>query len=452
MKGLPEWGTVSMIEPSPFDAATAYVVVDAHRMDDPAPYLFKTVDFGQTWSRLDGRLDRRTYLHAVREDPARKGLLYVGTELGVMTSGDDGATWQPLQLNLPPAAVHDLVVKDASLVVATHGRSFWVLDDLTPVRSMSAAVTAAALHLFPPQEAIAWRYHAGGPTAGAGQNPAPGAVVHYFFKDKPKGDVTIAIKTAEGRVVRTLTSARKTLDASYEWEVEEADSDPRKPDLEAEPGVHAATWDLRWEGAEKIQGGKLDAGDPKVGPRALPGVYTVTLSADGQSRSVTLVVKQDPRVAASAADLASQVTLALSVRDDITRLTGMVDRLRAVSRQARERAGLLKNEEKFAQVAKASAEIAARCDALEADLHNPKADVVYDILAMRGGTKLYSRISPLLMWIIDGDGAPTPGMREVYAEQQQELRGYEARFKALMETDLPAVNKLAASLGLGFIM
>jgi photosystem II stability/assembly factor-like uncharacterized protein len=451
MKGMPEWGTVSLIEPSPFDAGTAYVVVDAHRLDDTTPYLFKTSDLGRTWTRLDAKLDRSTYLHAVREDPARRGLLYAGTELGVMMSPDDGATWHPLQLNLPPVAVHDLVVKDRSLVLATHGRSFWILDDLVAVRSMTPAVASSPLHLFPVADTIEWRYHSGGPTAGAGQNPPPGAAIHYFLKEKSKNDVTLEISDAQGRLVRSLTSKKKTLDASYEWEAEEADSDPRKPDLEGEPGVHVAIWDLRCAGAEKIQGGKLDNGEPKVGPLVLPGTYTATLSADGQSQSTTLVVNQDPRLTVPPADLASQVTLALSVRDDITSLTRMVNRLRSVAQQARDRAELLKANPRMASLASASAELAAKCDALEGELHNPKAEVVYDVLAMRGGTKLYSRISPLLSWVVEGDGAPTQGVREVYALQQQELRGYEARFRTLTETDLAELNKLAASMGAGFI-
>ena len=277
--GLPEWGTVSLIEPSPFDAGTAYVVVDAHRLDDVRPYLFKTADFGQTWTRIDAKLDRGTYLHAVREDPARKGLLYVGTERGVMVSPDDGATWQPLQLNMPTVAVHDLVVKDRSLVVATHGRSFWILDDLVAVRALTPAVTASAAHLFPPADTIAWRYTSGGPEAGAGQNPPPGAGIHYYLKDKPKGDVTLEFRDQQGRIVRTLTSKPKVLDGAYEWEVEEADTDPRKPDLEVEPGVHRAIWDLRWTGAEMIPGGKLDTGDPKSRPAGV--ARDVHRDADG---------------------------------------------------------------------------------------------------------------------------------------------------------------------------
>jgi photosystem II stability/assembly factor-like uncharacterized protein len=451
MTGLPEWGTVSLIEPSPFDAGTAYVVVDAHRLDDLRPYLFKTVDFGQTWKRLDATLAHDVYLHAVREDPSHKGLLYLGTERGVMMSPDDGASWQPLQLNLPTVAVHDLLVKDDSLVLATHGRSFWILDDLVAVRMLTPKIASADLHLFPIPDTIEWRYFDQSGEPGAGQNPPAGAAIHYYLKAKPKGDVTLDILDAQGKLVRTLTSKPKVLDGSYEWAVEEAETDPRKPDLEVEPGVHRAIWNLRWEGAKLIPGAKLDNGDPKTGPLVLPGTYTVKLTVDGQSQTAAFVVKQDPRVKVPAADLAGQVTLALAIRDDISRLASTVERLQSIGKQAHERAGRLKGEPKAAPLVKAVLDLAARCEALEGEMQNPKAEVVYDILAQRGGTRLYSRMSPLMSWVVEGDGAPTGGDRQVYAEQRKELDGYLARFQAILDNDLAAINLQAASLGVAFI-
>src|SRR5262249_9060339 len=147
VSGLPEWGTVNCIEPSPFDAGTAYIVVDAHRLDDMRPYLYKTTDFGSTWSSLTAHLPQDVYLHAVREDPKRKGLLSLGWDRGVMYFLDDGASWNALQLNMPAVPVHDLVVKDNDLVVGTHGRSIWIFDDLTPVRTMSPEISDREIYL-----------------------------------------------------------------------------------------------------------------------------------------------------------------------------------------------------------------------------------------------------------------------------------------------------------------
>ncbi|NJL27519.1 MAG: hypothetical protein HC897_06280 [Thermoanaerobaculia bacterium] len=155
-KDLPEWGTVATIEASRWDAASAYVVVDAHRLDDETPYLWKTTDYGASWTRLTAGLDREVYLHVVREDTERRGMLYLGTERGVMVSLDDGESWRELGLNLPTVAVHDLAVKDGDLVVGTTGRSAWIFDDLTPLRSPLAELPA--VHLFPTRPATAWYY------------------------------------------------------------------------------------------------------------------------------------------------------------------------------------------------------------------------------------------------------------------------------------------------------
>jgi hypothetical protein len=179
---LPDWGTVCCIEASAHDAGTAYLVVRNHRMDDYKPYVWKTTNFGQAWAAITGGLDPGTHCHAIREDGAKKGLLYLGTERGVMYSPDAGKTWKSLQLNLPTVPVHDLVVKGDDLVVGTHGRSIWILDDLTPVRETTDAITRKAAHLFPAKPATRWRVSWGGPTSGfsrsaAGENPAEGAVV-----------------------------------------------------------------------------------------------------------------------------------------------------------------------------------------------------------------------------------------------------------------------------------
>ena len=212
---LPRVGTVSIIEPSPHDAATAYVVVDNHRMDDLRPYLWKTTDYGQTWKRLGAGLPQDVYLHAVREDPVRRGLLYVGTERGVSYSTDDGVTFTELRLNLPTVAVHDLAVKGDDLVVGTHGRSIWIFGHLPVLRAFGGAIASKDLHLFPPAPATRWRMgeRAWG-AKGQGENPPRGALVHYFLKRKAEGEVTLEILDAKGTVVRKLTSKPEPRDVA----------------------------------------------------------------------------------------------------------------------------------------------------------------------------------------------------------------------------------------------
>ncbi|HEV8578769.1 MAG TPA: glycosyl hydrolase [Thermoanaerobaculia bacterium] len=445
--GLPQWGTVNMIEPSHFEAGTAYLAVDAHRLDDMTPYLWKTTDFGRTWKRLDGGLPRDVYLHSVREDPAHRGQLYLGTERGVAFSRDDGATWHPLKLNLPTVAVHDLVVKDDKLVVGTHGRSLWIFDDLAVVREpVPESAKSAGFYLYPAPEAVRWELRGGPADSWTGQNPPRGARVYYWLAKEPKGDVTLEILDASGTVVATLSSKPKEPTGAYEYVKEEREQ-LKELALPKGEGVQRAVWPLAWDGAEMIPNARLDSGYPGVGPTALPGTYSVRLTVDGKSASTSLVLRPDPRVTASQADVEEQLRFSLEVRDAVTRLTRAVVRLQTVRRQLAQRNELLAKEDKAKPLIDSSQALIARLDDLEARMHNPKAEVSYDILAMQGGTKLYSRMSPLLSWIDGGNGAPTAGMREVFAAQLEELTGYEAELSTLIEKDLADLDKTAGQLG-----
>jgi len=209
-KDLPEWGMVSLIDASPFDAGTAYVAVDAHKLDNFKPYIFKTSDFGKSWTKIVGGLPEDVYVHAVREDPGRKGLLYAGTETGVWVSFDDGAHWQSLQTNLPNTPIHDLVIHGNDLTVATHGRAFWVLDDLAPLRQMSAAIAGEDAHLFAPSTATRTRIgHVEPRRYPFGENPPSGAVLYYSLKEAPKEPAKLEVLDAQGKVIRAFTSEQK---------------------------------------------------------------------------------------------------------------------------------------------------------------------------------------------------------------------------------------------------
>jgi hypothetical protein len=437
--GLPAFATVSLIEPSPFDAGTAYLVVDNHRQDDMKPYLWRTTNFGETWTSLAAKLPLDVYLHAVREDPKKEGQLYLGTERGVMFSGDAGQTWRALKLNLPTVAVHDLRVKDDDLIVGTHGRSIWMFDDLTPIREWAPRVGSSAVHLFAPRETIRWRYHSGPREKNAGENPPQGALISFWLKEKPKGEVKLDVVDARGRVVRTLAST-----APPTWGAHENEEEP-KPPLKAEAGLQRAAWDLRWEGATLIKSGRLDYGNPTEGPLAVPGTYTVRLTVDGQQASAPLTVKPDPRVTLSLAELETQQAFALDVRDAITRLAGGVTRLKGVRDQLQNHMKVLAEDTRASELMNMSKALNAKLDELEARWHNPEAEVAYDILARKGGAKLYSRLSPLLMFVNEGDGVPTQGMREVFAAQQKELGTLEGELKALLGMTSPRSGSIFPS-------
>ena len=450
MAGFPDWGTVSLIEPSPFDAAAAFVVVDAHRMDDMRPYLYATADYGRTWKRLDAGLPQDIYLHAVREDPQKKGQLYVGTERGVIYSPDAGTTWRSLQLNLPTVPVHDLVVKDGALVLGTHGRSIWILDDLVALRDLSPQVTRQDLFAFTTPEATRWRYASTPRVRGAGQNPPAGAAIYYFLKSKPKGELTLEVLDAQERLVRRLSSVPPPKDDDPEAE---DDEEARlKKALPTEPGVQRAVWDLRRQGAKKIASARIDAGDPESGPMVPAGAYTVRISADGRTVTTPLRVVRDPRVTLSDADIQAQDAFTTAMRDDLNAIETLVSQLRTVRGQIAARRAVLEARADARDVVTLGERVAARCDALEGQLHNPRAEVTYDILAQRGGAQLYSRLAPLLAFADEGDGPPTQGMKEVFATYHAELTRITSEVRSLIEKDVAELNAAASKAGLAYIV
>ncbi len=456
-RGLPAWATVLGIEASRWNAAVAYVVADAHRLDDETPYLFKTEDFGKTWRRLGRDLDPEVYLHVVREDTKRRGLLFLGTERGVLVSHDDGARWDSLQLNMPTVAIADLVLTGDDLVVGSIGRSAWILDDLTPVRELSPTIAAGPAHLFSPRPARL-RHRASkwdarlGSRDGAGTNPPAGALVTYWLAAKPAGAITLEILDAAGTVVRKLSSE---LDRPYtapdhpDWDPEEE----REPDLTVKPGLNRASWDLTYEKSRWVAGTRNDAGGRGPGPRALPGPYTLRLRVAGASYSAPLTVERDPASTAMSADREAQFAFGLELRERMSRIADMVQRIRSVREQIAGHAARLTGDATAAVVLTRAERISTDLRAVEERLHNPQAEVNYDILAGRdGGAKLLSRLGWVAGGALDHDGPPTQGMREVAADLARELAEQEQALERLLATDLAELNREAAGLGLGFVL
>jgi hypothetical protein len=385
--------------------------------------------------------------------------LYLGTERGVQFSRDAGKSWEPLQLNLPTVPVHDLVVKDNDLVVGTHGRSIWILDDLTPVRDTTPAIAKKAAHLFAVQPATAWRATWGGPTSGftphaVGQNPDAGAVVWYSLGESFKGDVTIEVLDAKGAVVATA----KGKAGSPAKDDKKDDPNAPKRKLEPTSGLNKFVWDLTHDGAKVIPGAAVDMGSADAPVPVAPGTYTVRLSAGNQKLTQTVTVSADPRWLGERfklvkeqlkvqGELTDQQALALSVRDDITKLSDTVARLRAIKKQIDLRDELLKEREEAKDLLKQTEALNKKLDAIEEKLHNPKAKISYDIFAQKGGAMLYSQLAWLLANLTDGDGAPTKPQRELAADLQKELTDLVGKFEALAKDDIAKLNDAAKKLG-----
>ncbi|MFO0843534.1 MAG: hypothetical protein U0797_14215 [Gemmataceae bacterium] len=451
--GLPAWGTVTCIEPSPFDAEAAYVVTDGHRIDDRKPYLFVTRDGGATWASLTAKMPADGYLQVVREDPKKKGMLYVGSERGVLFSTDDGATWRQLKLNLPPVRVTDLKVKEDDLVVGTNGRSIWVLDDLAPLRTPEADWKDKDAHLFAARPAYRYRTSSGprsGQPMASGENPTRGASIHYFLKSKPKDDVTLEVLDPSGNVVRKLTSKKKKDDDGDVGDY--SGDDDKEVTLPTDPGLHRVHWDLLLEGAEKIKNARVDTGDPKPGPMAQPGEYTLRLTVAGKPHTAKLTLRPDPRAQLDPEELADQLKLAVRLRDDISTLTRSVEAMRSVKKQLTERNKLLGGEKKTAELVKSSKELNEKLDKLEEEFHNPKAEVTYDILARKGGAKLYSQLAFLYEAVREADGVPPQGLRDVYQEQAAALKKLQGEWDKLVKEDLSRLNAVARKLDVPIVV
>jgi photosystem II stability/assembly factor-like uncharacterized protein len=344
--GLALHSTVNEIVLSPYSAARAYAVIHRYRMDDWRPYIYRTDDYGATWKLLtDGTngIPSNYPTRTLQEDPARKGLLYAGTEFGLFLSFDDGAHWQPFQQNLPRTPVMDILVHHNDLIVATEGRGLWIMDDLTPLHQIDAKVATADAHLFKPRDTYRMRLSRNARGGDWGENPPDGAMIFYRWSRPPRGAATIEIRDHAGALVRVFTTAGP----GSKQDVFKAMRQPTmtivgSPKVDTTAGMHRLVWDLRYPPAYIAPGVNEWGPEPRVaritgdidGPLAVPGTYTVTLRAsDGWSESQELRVLLDPRVAATVAELQESFDLSIRARDRLTAIQVGVARGQARIRQ-----------------------------------------------------------------------------------------------------------------------
>jgi photosystem II stability/assembly factor-like uncharacterized protein len=440
---IPEWSTISIIDPSPHDGNTAYVAVDRHRLDDFKPYIYKTGDLGKTWSTLVTGIPDGAYVHAVREDPKRKGMLYVGTELGVFVSFDDGAHWQPLQLNLPVSPIHDLVVKDDDLVVATHGRSFWVLDDITPLRQANAQSAQADTILYQPQTALRLHY----PTEfdkrqPVGDNPPPGAIIDYYFKSAPKDEVTLDIVDGQGKLVRHLSSKeKKESEQPPEW----PDRQERVKTIPANEGMNRFAWDTRYNDPIQIPGAFYGGDGPK-GPLALPGDYQVKLTVAGKTQTAPLHLAIDPRTKGQEGALQKQFTLSMQVNDRISQLHQAVNEIREVRAQIKTLHFRFGQDEKLKGALTAADDLDKKMSDVEQQLVQVNMKGSEGNLAFP--SMLNERFDSFSHFIDAGDNEPTKPQLEVFQLLNTKLDEQLKKWEQIKKDDLPKVSALIKQVDL----
>jgi hypothetical protein len=437
------WSGISILEASHFDAGTAYAAVNRNGLGDLRPHILRTRDFGQTWQETVNSIRDIDFVRTVREDPVRKGLLYAGTEEGVYVSFDDGDHWHSLRLNMPLVAVHDLAVEQDDLVAATYGRSFWILDDISPLRHLGAQFNASAPHLFAPRSAIRVRRDENQdtplpPEVPAGQNPPDGAILHYYFAERPSSDIELGIYDSAGTLIKNYSSApvppEKEKDVPYIAAYWIAHPEP----LSRDKGMHRFVWDLRYADPPAIHvqspytypiAAIVGATPlPPQGPLVMPGNYEVRLKIGEQVLRQPLEVKMDPRVSYSRNELQSSLDLQL-------RISAALARNFAAYRQVKDlRARLadLKKRPKGDALATAATSLDAKVAALEGEptplLEEPKTvsfSAVNDTLTA-------------LMALVDGaDFAPS---QESFAAYQRTCKALNTTLETWQETktkDLP---------------
>jgi photosystem II stability/assembly factor-like uncharacterized protein len=502
-KGMPDWMMVNSLEASPLDKGAAYFAGTRYKSDDLRPYLYKTADYGATWTRIDNGIDPTHFTRVVRADPMVRGLLYAGTEHGAYVSFDDGVRWQPLQLNLPIVPVTDLTIKEGDLIAATQGRSFWVLDDLSPLRELATHqdVASAKAYLFPPRPA--YRLGDGGgddddftPPPGIGKNPPSGAVLHYFLREAPKaaeaGKIKLEILASDGTVIRTFKGeapkpkkeprtvkageaatpieepkpapkpeekageAAKRPDQGGEAAQEEKQDKKKEEDegeegegekehLATEAGLNRFVWDLNWPASKGFKGMILWAGREGIAPLAVPGRYQARLTAGDQVLTQSFEVKTDPRSSATQEDMVAQLEFVRASAAKLTEAHDSIRRIRDVRAQLDEVKKRYKSDDAAKPVLEAAKEIDKKMTAVEEALYQTKNRSSQDPLNYP--IRLTDKLSGVAGSASQGDYRPTAQAVAVQKELVAAIDVQLAKLKEVWDQDLKKLNDLAHEKG-----
>jgi len=471
---LPEWGTVSNIEASRYDAGTAYITVDFHQMDNRDPFAYETRDYGRVWTAITNGIPHSmlSYAHCIREDPVRKGLLYLGTENGLYVSFDDGKNWQPLQNSLPHAPVYWIAVQERfhDLALATYGRGFWILDDLTPLQQLTAEVLASNAHLFAPRAAYRFRPVAQ-PAAvfydpAAGHNPPFGAVLNFYLKSNlgEKDRARLTISDATGKVVREIDcrparpeGARPAAGPGGPAGAGRGEGGPDARPCEAKAGINRYWWDLRFEPSReiKLRTTPLYAPDVTVGPEgwrpapgagrisllAPPGMYTVTLAWGEEKFSQKLSVLKDPHSSGSESDIQTQTQLLTALREEMNTIADSVNQIESVRAQIGALEKELGTDDNAKAIRKAAEDLAEKLVAVEGKVLQLKAtgrgqdDV-------RWAPMLLQKVNYLASAVGSSDFPPTTQQLAVKDELNRQGEQYAQEFQQLLAKDIAAFNAM----------
>lgn len=425
-----------MIEASHFDPATAYAAIDRHRLGDDKPYIYITHDYGRHWTQASDGIEAPSYVHVVREDPARRGLLFAGTETGVYVSFNDGELWQSLQLNLPTTSVRDLAVDQGDLVAATHGRGLWILDDISLLRQLNEKVESLPFHLFEPRTAYRIRRSVNTdtplpPEVPQGQNPPAGEILYYWLGAAPSGPVTLEILDANGKLVRRYSSAEKPKPVDMNEYPVAAYWAQAPETLSARPGVHRFVWDFHYAAPESVARDFPMTAIPHEtplgpqGPLAVPGRYTVRLTVGGASQSQSFELRPDPKVATSQADLEAQLALARQITGAMNRSFDALTEVNALRKRL---------EATYARTRNGQPAAPQAVHELDSRLANLAG-------GNNGFDDINSELGSLLDTVESADVPPTITAQQAWSVLEKTLNERLATWQSLRATALPRANR-----------
>lgn len=426
--GLPEWTMINSVDFTPHEKGAAYVAATSYKSGDYKPYLFKTKDYGKTWTKITDGIDATHFTRVVRADLKRQGLLYAGTEFGMYISFDDGASWKPFQLNLPIVPITDLTIKNDNLIAATQGRSFWLIDDLTPLHQLNSTVAASDFHLYKPMQS--YRMNGGqggfrGQSKTEGKNHPGGVMIHYYLKDTTKIVASLEIMEMGGKLIKKFAT--------------KPDKKAKEEQLKIKPGMNRHVWNMRYADAEGFDGLIMWAA-ALTGPKAVPGTYKAKLTVNGKSTETEFEIVKDPRTSGTLADIKAQFDFSIAVRDKLSETHKAVKKIRTARDQINRVTEPMKGKDDMKDVTDMAKSILDDIKKIEEALYQTKNRSGQDPLNFP--VRLNNKLAALGSEVDGSDYKPTEQVKTVYNEITEKINEQLNLLNKVMTDKVPKFNEL----------
>jgi photosystem II stability/assembly factor-like uncharacterized protein len=426
--GMPEWTLINSVDFTPHEKGAAYVAATSYKSGDYKPYLFKTKDYGKTWTKITDGIDANHFTRVVRTDLKRQGLLYAGTEFGMYISFDDGASWKPFQLNLPIVPITDLTIKNDNLIAATQGRSFWLIDDLTPLHQLNSTVATSDFHLYKPMPSYRMNGGQGGfrsPSKTEGKNHPGGVMIHYYLKDTTKTVASLEILEMNGKLIKKFAT--------------KPDKKTKEEQLKIKPGMNRHIWNMRYADAEGFDGLIMWAAS-LTGPKAVPGTYKAKLTVNGKSTETEFEIVKDPRTSGSVADIKAQFDFSIAVRDKLSDTHKAIKKIRTAREQINRVTEPMKGKDEMKDVTDMAKSILGDMKKIEEALYQTKNRSGQDPLNFP--VRLNNKLAALGSEVDGSDYKPTEQVKTVYNEITEKINEQLNQLNKVMTDKVPKFNEL----------